>query len=25
VFAIFMWWRWLQEDVLGRRPSPRAG
>jgi cytochrome oxidase assembly protein ShyY1 len=22
-FAIFMWWRWLQEDVLGRRPSPR--
>ena len=21
-FAIFMWWRWLQEDVLGRRPSP---
>ena len=24
-FAIFMWWRWLEEDVLGRRPSPRAG
>jgi len=24
-FAIFMWWRWLQEDVLGRRPSPAAG
>ena len=24
-FAVFMWWRWLQEDVLGRRPSPRAG
>jgi len=23
-FAIFMWWRWLQEDVLGRRPSPGA-
>ena len=23
-FAIFMWWRWLQEDVLGRRPSPPA-
>ena len=22
-FAIFMWWRWVQEDVLGRRPSPR--
>jgi surfeit locus 1 family protein len=22
-FAIFMWWRWLQEDVLGHRPSPR--
>ena len=21
-FAIFMWWRWLQEDVLGR---PRRG
>jgi hypothetical protein len=21
-FAIFMWWRWLQEDVLGRRSSP---
>ena len=21
-FAIFMWWRWLQEDVLGRRRSP---
>lgn len=24
-FAVFMWWRWLQEDVLGRRPSPRPG
>lgn len=24
-FAIFMWWRWLAEDVLGRAPSPRAG
>jgi len=24
-FAVFMWWRWLQEDVLGRRPSPRSG
>jgi surfeit locus 1 family protein len=24
-FAVFVWWRWLQEDVLGRRPSPRAG
>jgi cytochrome oxidase assembly protein ShyY1 len=24
-FAIFMWWRWLEEDVLGRRPSPGAG
>jgi surfeit locus 1 family protein len=24
-FAIFMWWRWLQEDVLGHRPSPAAG
>jgi surfeit locus 1 family protein len=23
-FAIFMWWRWLQEDVLGRlSPTPR--
>ena len=22
-FAVFMWWRWLEEDVLGRRPSPR--
>ena len=22
-FAIFMWWRWLTEDVLGR-PRPRA-
>jgi hypothetical protein len=21
-FAVFMWWRWLQEDVLGR---PRRG
>jgi cytochrome oxidase assembly protein ShyY1 len=19
-FAVFVWWRWLQEDVLGRRP-----
>ena len=25
-FAVFMWWRWLQEDVLGRgRPQPRWG
>jgi len=27
-FAVFMWWRWLQEDVLGRprrRPAPGAG
>jgi cytochrome oxidase assembly protein ShyY1 len=23
-FAAFVWWRWVQEDVLGRR-SPRAG
>jgi surfeit locus 1 family protein len=22
-FAVFMWWRWLEEDVLGRRASPR--
>jgi surfeit locus 1 family protein len=22
-FAIFMWWRWVQEEILGRRPSPR--
>jgi cytochrome oxidase assembly protein ShyY1 len=22
-FAVFMWWRWLQEDVLGRGRSPR--
>ena len=22
-FAVFMWWRWLVEDVLGRRSSPR--
>jgi surfeit locus 1 family protein len=22
-FAVFMWWRWIEEDVLGRRPSPR--
>jgi cytochrome oxidase assembly protein ShyY1 len=22
-FAIFMWWRWLQEDVLGHGRSPR--
>jgi surfeit locus 1 family protein len=21
-FATFVWWRWLTEDVLGRRPSP---
>jgi len=21
-FAGFMWWRWLQEEVLGRKPSP---
>jgi cytochrome oxidase assembly protein ShyY1 len=24
-FAIFMWWRWLQEDVLGRARPGRAG
>ncbi len=25
-FAIFMWWRWLQEDVLGRgRPGTATG
>jgi len=24
-FAIFMWWRWLQEDVLGRPRRERAG
>jgi surfeit locus 1 family protein len=24
-FAIFMWWRWLQEDVLGRTRPSRAG
>ncbi|MGC4109811.1 MAG: SURF1 family protein [Nocardioides sp.] len=23
-FAAFVWWRWLQEDVLGRRPSRRS-
>jgi len=23
-FAVFMWWRWVQEEVLGRR-SPPAG
>jgi surfeit locus 1 family protein len=23
-FAVFVWWRWLQEDVLGRR-SPHSG
>lgn len=23
-FALFVWWRWLQEDVLGRRRSPRS-
>ena len=22
-FAAFIWWRWVQEDVLGRRRSPR--
>jgi cytochrome oxidase assembly protein ShyY1 len=22
-FAVFVWWRWIQEDVLGRRRSPR--
>jgi cytochrome oxidase assembly protein ShyY1 len=22
-FAVFMWWRWLEEDVRGRRRSPR--
>lgn len=22
-FAAFVWWRWVQEDVLGRRRSPR--
>jgi cytochrome oxidase assembly protein ShyY1 len=22
-FAVFIWWRWVQEDVLGRRASPR--
>jgi cytochrome oxidase assembly protein ShyY1 len=22
-FAAFVWWRWLQEDVLGRKRSPR--
>ena len=22
-FAVFVWWRWVQEDVLGRRSSPR--
>ncbi|HEX4685281.1 MAG TPA: SURF1 family protein [Nocardioides sp.] len=22
-FAVFMWWRWVQEEVLGRRSSPR--
>jgi cytochrome oxidase assembly protein ShyY1 len=21
-FAAFMWWRWVQEDILGRRRSP---
>jgi cytochrome oxidase assembly protein ShyY1 len=24
-FAVFMWWRWLEEEVLGRKRSPRAG
>jgi surfeit locus 1 family protein len=24
-FAVYVWWRWLQEDVLGRRPSPGPG
>jgi cytochrome oxidase assembly protein ShyY1 len=23
-FAAFIWWRWIQEDVLRRRSSPRA-
>jgi surfeit locus 1 family protein len=22
-FAAFVWWRWVQEDILGRRRSPR--
>jgi cytochrome oxidase assembly protein ShyY1 len=22
-FAVFMWWRWVQEEILGRRTSPR--
>ncbi len=22
-FGVFMWWRWIQEEILGRRPSPR--
>jgi cytochrome oxidase assembly protein ShyY1 len=24
-FAVFVWWRWLQEDVLGRRRPPAPG
>jgi surfeit locus 1 family protein len=23
-FAVFMWWRWVEEEILGRRPSPRS-
>jgi hypothetical protein len=22
-FALFMWWRWVEEEILGRKPSPR--
>jgi cytochrome oxidase assembly protein ShyY1 len=22
-FAVFMWWRWVEEEILGRRRSPR--
>lgn len=22
-FAVFMWWRWVQEEILGRKRSPR--
>ncbi|HEX5203651.1 MAG TPA: SURF1 family protein [Actinoplanes sp.] len=22
-FALFMWWRWVEEEILGRRSSPR--
>ena len=25
LFAIFMWWRWLMEDVLGRARPGAAG